>query len=211
MKTAHPHPQLRKPTVVRRAEIADAAMRVIAAQGARHFTARALAQEVGITDGAVFRHFATMEAIVAAGVERMETVLFSEPPPTQADPIERLGAFFRARVAALAAHPHLARLLFSDHLGQLGGPEQARRIDEFKARTRRFIAACLEEARQRGLLAEGVGPRECAVIVQGAVFALGHGGGRGGGVEKDTKAVWKALETLLRGAGHGTSHRRTTR
>lgn len=209
MTTAHP--QSRKPTEVRQTEIADAAMRVIAAQGARHFTARALAQEVGITDGAVFRHFATMEAIVAAVVGRIGTVLFSAPLPTQADPIERLGAFFRARVAALAAHPHLARLLFSDHLAQLGGPEQARRVEEFKARTRRFIASCLEEARERGMLADGVGPREGAVIVQGAVFALGHGVGGGGGVEKDTKAVWKALETLLRGAGRGTSHRRTNR
>lgn len=207
MTTARP--QSRKPTEVRRTEIADAAMRVIAAQGARHFTARALAQEVGITDGAVFRHFATMEAVVAAVVGRIETVLFSAPLPTQADPVERLGAFFRARVAALAAHPHLARLLFSDHLAQLGGPGQARRIEDFKARTRRFIASCLEEARERGLLAEGVGPREGAVIVQGAVFALGHGGG--GGAEKDTKAVWKALETLLRGAGHGTSDGRTNR
>ena len=208
MATPQPHATSRKPTGVRRTEIADAALRVIAAQGARHFTARALAQEVGISDGAVFRHFATMEEIVAAAVERIETALFSAPLPEHADPIERLGAFFHARVAALTAHPHLARLLFSDHLAQLGGPEQARRVEGFKARTQRFIAACLAEARERGMLAEGVGPRECAVIVQGAVFALGHGGGGDG---KTTKAVWKALESLLRGAGQGTSDRRTTR
>lgn len=202
------HPQSRKPTGVRQTEIADAAMRVIAAQGARHFTARALAREVGITDGAVFRHFATMEEIVAAVVERIETVLFAAPPPAHADPIERLGAFFRARVAVLAAHPHLARLLFSDSLAQLGGPEQVRRIEEFKARTRRFVASCLEEARERGMLADGVGPREGAVIVQGAVFALGHGAG---GEEKTTKAVWKALESLLRGAGQVNRDRRGNR
>lgn len=201
------HPQSRKPTGVRRTEIADAAMRVIAAQGARHFTARALAQEVGITDGAVFRHFASMEEVVGAVVERIETVLFSAPPPAHADPIERLGAFFRARVAALVAHPHLARLLFSDSLAQLGGPEQARRIEALKARTRSFLFACLAEARAKGLLAAGVGPQEGAVIVQGAVFVLGHGGGS----EKDTKAVWKALEQLLRGAGAITSDRRRTR
>jgi len=201
------HPQSRKPTEVRRAEIADAALRVIAAQGARHFTARALAREVGITDGAVFRHFAAMDEVVAAAVERIGTVLFAEPLPAHADPVERLGAFFRARVATLAAHPHLARLLFSDHLAQLGGPETARRIEEFKARTRRFLAACLAEAREKGLLAEGLGPQEGAVIVQGAVFVLGHCGG----TTKDAKAVWKALERMLRGAGQGTSDRRTRR
>jgi AcrR family transcriptional regulator len=202
------HPRSRKPTGIRQTEIADAAMRVIAAQGARHFTARALAQEVGITDGAVFRHFASMGAVVTAVVARIEAVLFSDPLPAHADPIERLGAFFRRRVGALVAHPHLARLLFSDQLAQLGGPAQARRIEDFKSRTRRFIVACLEEAREKKLLADGVGPREGAVIVQGAVFALAHGGG---GTEKTTTAVWKALESLLRGVGHETRNRRRTR
>mgnify|MGYP002387244853 FL=1 len=182
-------------------------MRVIAAQGARRFTARALAREVGISDGAVFRHFPSMEAVVTAVVERMEAVLFADVPPVQPDPVERLGAFFRARVAALAAHPHLARLLFSDQLAQLGGPEQARRIEEFKGRTRRFIAACLAEAKEKGLLAEGLGPREGTVIVQGAVFVLGHGGG----VERNTTAVWGALESLLRGVGHRAGDRKGRR
>ncbi len=209
MTTAHP--QHRKPTQVRRTEIADAALRVIAAHGARHFTARALAHEVGITDGAVFRHFATMEEVVAAAVERIETALFSAPLPTQADPIERLGVFFRARVDALVAHPHLARLLFSDSLAQLGGPEPARRVEEFKRRTRRFIVTCLEEARRQGRLADGMAPREGAVLVQGAVFALGHGAGGEGSTEQTTKAVWKALERMLRGAGHVNRDRRGTR
>lgn len=203
--TTTPRPaRSRKPTDVRRAEIADAALRVIADQGARHFTARALAQEVGITDGAVFRHFASMEEVVTAVVERMEAVLFADAPPEHADPVERLGVFFRRRVAALTGQPHLARLLFSDQLAQLGGPEQARRIDEFKARTRRFIAECLEEARRQGRLAAGLGSREATVIVQGSVFALAHGGG----TERTTKAVWSALESLLRGAGIENGTRR---
>jgi AcrR family transcriptional regulator len=199
--------QSRKPTGIRRAEIADAALRLIAARGARRFTARALAREVGVTDGALFRHFASMEEVVAAAVERMEAVLFAAPAPAAGDPIERLGIFFRDRVAVLTAHPHLARLLFSDHLAQLGGDDPARRIEGFKVRTRDFIAACLEEARRRRLLAAGLGPREGAVIVQGSVFALGHGGA----TEKTTKAVWKALERLLRGAGHEGSEGRRTR
>jgi len=197
----------RKPTEIRRAEIADAAMRVIAAQGARQFTARALAREVGITDGALFRHFASMEEIVAAVVERIEAVLFAGTLPAQADPIARLGAFVRERVGVLVEHPHVARLLFSDQLAQLGGVEAARRIEGFKARTRRFIGGCLEEARRAGLLADALGPREAAVIVQGSVFALGHGGA----TEQTTKAVWRALETLLRGARPGTSDRRGKR
>lgn len=189
----------RKPTEVRRTEIADAALRVMAEQGGRRFTARALADEVGVTDGALFRHFPNMDAIVDAVVERMETRLFSAASPADADPIDRLGAFFRSRVAVLLAHPHLTRLLFSDDLGRLCGAERAKRVKGFKRRTRDTIESCLVEAGEKGLLGDRLGPREGALLVQGAVFAFGHLSGRRADAQKMTTHVWSALESLLRG------------
>ena len=198
MRPTRTQPRRRKPTEVRRAEIADAALRVMAVQGGRRFTARALANEVGVTDGALFRHFPDMDAIVDAVVERMEAMLFAADPPAGADPIERLGVFFRSRVAALVAHPHVARLLFSDDLARLCGADRAQRMKDFKRRTRNFIESCLVEAGEKGLLGDRLGPREGALLVQGAVFAFGHLGGDRADVRKMATNVWSALESLLR-------------
>ena len=198
MEPSRTPPRRRKSTGVRRAEIADAALRIIAEQGARRFTARALANEVGVTDGALFRHFPNMDAIVDAVVERMETMLFSIALPADADPIDRLGVFFRRRVAVIVAHPHLARLLFSDQLAQLGGAARAKRMTGFKRRTREYIESCLAEAAEKGLLGDRLGPREGALLVQGAVFAFGHLGGSRADVKRMTTNVWSALESLLR-------------
>jgi AcrR family transcriptional regulator len=208
MEPSRTPPRSRKPTRVRRAEIAGAALRVMAVQGGRRFTARALASEVGITDGALFRHFPNMDAIADAVVEQMETMLFSVAPPVEADPIERLGVFFRGRVAVLVAHPYLTRLLFSDDLTRLCGAERAKRMKDFKRRTRELIESCLAEAGEKGLLGDRVGPREGALLVQGAVFAFGHLSGNRADVQQMTTNVWSALESLLRRADREPRSRR---
>jgi AcrR family transcriptional regulator len=208
MEPSRTPPRCRKPTGVRRAEIADAALRVMAVQGGRRFTARALASEVGVTDGALFRHFPNMDAIVDAVVERMETMLFSVAPPVDADPIERLGVFFRGRVAVLVAHPHLTQLMFSDDLARRCGAERAKRMKGFKRRTRDFIESCLAEAAAAGLLGDRVGPPEGALLVQGAVFAFGHLSGNRADVQQMTTNVWSALESLLRRADRKPRSRR---
>ena len=197
-------PRRRKPTQVRRSEIADAAMRLIAARGARGFTARSLAREVGITDGAVFRHFPSMDAVVGAVVERMESVLFTELPVEGGDPLTRLRRFFEQRVDAILKHPHLSRLLLSDQLAQLGAPGQAARLEEFKHRTRSYVLECLREAERCGDLRGVAGPEEGAVLVQGAVLALAHAGGGAGAAARlrtRSRKVWATLESAFRGSG----------
>jgi AcrR family transcriptional regulator len=58
----------RKPTAARREEVALAALRLIGAQGLSALTTANLAAEVGLTTGALFRHFPSLEAILSAAV-----------------------------------------------------------------------------------------------------------------------------------------------
>jgi AcrR family transcriptional regulator len=177
-------------------------MRVIASQGARKFTARSLAREVGITDGAVFRHFTSMDAIGDAVVERMESMLFADFPPRNEDPMARLGVFFARRVAVIVENPHLSRLLLSDHLAQFASPACAVRIEGFKRRSREFVLACLREAEKNGQLRGAAGCEEGAVLVQGAILALAHAGTRPKrerGLEVLSSSVWSVLESMLLG------------
>jgi AcrR family transcriptional regulator len=214
METAPPPLRHRKPTEVRRGEIADAAMRVMATQGTRGFTARVLAREVGITDGAVFRHFPSMEAIVDAVVERMEAVLFAGLPPAGGDPVERLGVFFRRRVVAIGEHPDLSRLLLSDHLAQLGSPAHAERVAGFKRRTREFVRGCLRQAARSGRLRPPMTPEVGVVLVSGAILSLTHANPRPGdaaALARLADEVWGALEAALTGAAPAGAKRPRSR
>ena len=91
---------VRKPAASRRRDIADAALKVIAEQGLARFTSLAIAREVGVSDAALFRHFATKEDIVLAVIDRVEEILFADFPPAERNPIDRLGLFFQRRIAS---------------------------------------------------------------------------------------------------------------
>src|SRR5574341_159715 len=122
----------RKPADSRRRQIADAALKIIADQGLARFTSLAIAREVGVSDAALFRHFATKEAIVLAVIDRVEEILFSGFPPAGADPVDRLGAFFRRRIEVIRQNPGVARLVGSEQLAQAAPPEGVARVAEFR-------------------------------------------------------------------------------
>jgi AcrR family transcriptional regulator len=191
----------RKPTEVRQAEIVEAAMRIIASKGAKRFTAQLIADEVGMTAGAIFRHFANMDEIVEAVVDRMEAVLFEGFPPAAEDPWDRLRAFFEHRVRVMVNHPDISKILLSDHLSHLGGEKPDARVKELKRRSRQFVAQCLQDAADRGAMANGVTVNGATILVLGAILAVGHATTRvADESETDglTTEVWSAIEKMRR-------------
>ena len=194
--------QKRRPTEMRQAQIVDAAMRIIASKGSRKFTAQLLGEEVGVTAGAIFRHFRTMDDIVEAIIGRIEGILFENFPPKEADPIKRLGIFFQNRVRAIDNNPHVSQLLLSDHLAQAAGSDQAKRLNEFKQRSHLFVLQCLRRARKSGMLKGNAGPEEGTILVMGSIYALAHSKTRAFVRKEDEKLplrVWSIIESTLRG------------
>jgi AcrR family transcriptional regulator len=190
----------RKPAESRRREIADAALKVIAEQGLARFTSQAIAREVGVSDAALFRHFATKDDIVLAVIDRVEEILFSGYPPEGDDPIERLGEFFRRRIEVIRQHPGVARLVGSDQLSQAAPPEGVARVAEFRRRSQSFVKSALLDAHRAGLISEGIGSEEATVLVLGSLMALAHGPAPFHASAQLPERVWGVLEGVLRRA-----------
>ena len=116
------------------------------------------------------------------------------------DPLTRVEAFFRERIRVISKYQHVSRMLLSDHLEQTAGSERARRVKEFKVRSRDFVKECLKSAREKGQINE-TGPEECSVLVLGAIFALAHASTRPEGkegLEQLSERVWSLLERMFR-------------
>lgn len=196
----------RKASEIRQAEIVEAAIRIIASEGPRNFTAKRVAVEVGITSGAIFRHFESMAGIVDRAVDRIDRILTEDFPENIDDPVERLRLFFLNRTRTIANHPHISRLLLSDHLAQAAGSESGDRLGMAKRRTRAFVAECLGEAERTGYLSEGVDTNAAALLVLGAVLALSHAGTsvvRNAGTEQLAEDVWITIERMFRSVPTG--------
>jgi AcrR family transcriptional regulator len=191
----------RLPTEQRRAQIADAALKIIAERGLRRFTVAAIAEEVGLSEGSLFRHFADKREIVRVAVERLEGQLFTAPPSTGGDPIEALGRFIRGRVELIRSHPGLLRLLFSDDLARAGSDEAADHITALKRRSMGFVLDRLREAADAGLTRPGVPPEHLLILVHGTALSLVFSRDdlqQLSGGASDAEQVWASLEMLIR-------------
>lgn len=67
--------QVHKNTLVRQKEIISAARKLIVKYGSEHVTVRKVAQEIGVTEGAIYRHFKSKRDILSFMVDDIETTL----------------------------------------------------------------------------------------------------------------------------------------
>lgn len=162
----------RRPTEERRTELVDAALHIIATRGIAQLTTHRLAAHVGLSDGAIFRHFATLDALLDAVVTRFETVLASTYPPKELPPLERLSRFIDARSAAVGDRIGLLRLVVSEQF-HLALPKQGTaRIAACAKQSREFVLACIREGQAEGAIRDDADAGALAVVVMGTIQAL---------------------------------------
>ncbi|MEE9248672.1 MAG: helix-turn-helix domain-containing protein, partial [Dehalococcoidia bacterium] len=67
-----------KPTEVRRHEIIEATQKIILTRGMGHLTVEAIAQEVALTEGAIYRHFTSKQEVLLFLLDDVERTLFEK-------------------------------------------------------------------------------------------------------------------------------------
>ncbi|GGO70378.1 TetR/AcrR family transcriptional regulator [Nocardioides deserti] len=108
-------PTERRDAARNREALLVAAEELVDACGVDHVTMDAVAVRAGVGKGTVFRRFESREGLMAALLDRSETVwqaaVISGPPPLGpgADPMERLLAFGRSRLETTLRHAELIR------------------------------------------------------------------------------------------------------
>ena len=105
--------QIRLPTEERQAEIVEAALRLARESSPALITTGDIAAAIGVTQGAVFKHFPTKDAIWLAAMRWVRETLLQKlqaAADEAATPLDALAAMFRAHVEFVIAHPGVARL-----------------------------------------------------------------------------------------------------
>ncbi len=193
----------RLPTAERQRQIAEAALRIISNQGVSRMTAAALAEEVGIADGTIFRHFKDKGEIVNAAIDLFETALESTFPAPDGEPLDRLGSFLVKRLTLLREKPELLRLAFNDRLAEAAGDDGAARVERLVGRSVTFVHDCLVDAQDKGHITRDTPVMLLVWMVIGVVRGASTTGihrvpGRKALATAPPKEVWSTLETFLR-------------
>lgn len=199
----------RKPSAERRREICRAVLRIIGNRGLSSFTTTVLAEEVGVTSGALFRHFTSRDDILSEtvryGLEKIEGTF---PDPTL-PPLERLLALARARIRLLGADPGLSWLLRSEQV-RLTVPEEAvDRLVQVVERSKAFILTALTEGAAEGSIRTDIEPEILMVPFMGTVHAIigmeGVHRSTTGDLGERPERILKALVRLIEPPDGGSS------
>jgi len=167
-------PTPRRSSEDRQQEIVFAVLTLAEARGVEAVTTQAIAEHLGLTQGAVFRHFPNKEAIFAAVLEwlnsRLEEVFRADPGTP---PLVRVEKVFSAYMALFAAHPAVPRLFFSDTLHH-PYPRLHARLRELVQGCEGQLAQWLAEAVERGEVRPDLPPAAAAKLlltgIQGLAF-----------------------------------------
>ncbi len=166
-------------TEVRQADLVQAALRLAAQHSPQNVTTTALAKVVGITQGAVFRHFASKEAIWSAAVDWATATLmrqlravaapYADAPNPQ--PLLALQAVFKAHVDFVANHPGVPRIIFQELQHAHESPLKLR-VRELMEQYQALIATLLAQARKQDLLHPQTDVSAAASLFIGSIQGL---------------------------------------
>ena len=158
----------------RRLATVEAVVALAANHNPSEITTTAIAHEMGLTQGAVFRHFATKDAILQAVMQWVATGLMSRVDASvqrTPSPMLALEALFMAHVDFVAAHPGVPRIILAEL--QRAEPTTPKRI--VLAFLRRYgvrVSQLLADAKQRGELHAALDTEAAAILFVGTIQGL---------------------------------------
>jgi TetR/AcrR family transcriptional regulator len=164
----------KQPTETRQTALVAAALSLAAERSPATVTTAELAQTVGITQGAVFRHFDNKEAIWLAVIDHAHQRLLERLQTAAAahtEPLPALRAVFMAHVDFVVEHPGVPRLIFQELQQPHDTPLKAR-VRRLMHSYRQLLMRLLQQAQDQQTLQPGTDLHAAAVLFIGSVQGL---------------------------------------
>ncbi|MFV0514242.1 MAG: TetR/AcrR family transcriptional regulator [Jhaorihella sp.] len=163
--------RIRKSAADRKSEIVEAAIRLAAEIGPDRVTARHLAEAVGISQPAVFRHFPTKSDIWRSVGETVVRHLTEETLPANGDPLDMLAEMIRRHLDHIARTPAIPAILFSREL-HVANEAMRAYFERGMADRRAAFAALVDRGRATGGIRADVAPADAAALILAAMQGL---------------------------------------
>jgi len=158
----------------RREEIVRVTLELAARQGVDDVTTQDMAREMGVTQGAVFRHFPSKDSIWLAVMQWVRERLMSRLGRAAAegnDPLDALQRMFFAHIDFITDHPAIPRVLMSEHLhGRSSALRQV--VTEIMLAYEAKIAGLLTDSQSHGLARADLDAHAAATLYIGMIQGL---------------------------------------
>ena len=161
-------------TEERQSEIIRVAVDLAADKGVDSVTTQDMADAMHLTQGAIFRHFATKDDIWVAVIEwvreRLMKVL-DKAAADATDPMDAIERMFSAHITFVRKHPAIPRLLFSELLHKKNS-KLRQLIEGIISSYETKISGLLEAAKSQSLVSDDLDSQSAAVLYIGMIQGL---------------------------------------
>jgi AcrR family transcriptional regulator len=162
------------PAEERRALTIEAVIELAGLHNPSEITTSAIAQQMNLTQGALFRHFSTKEALWQAVMEWVQDQLLAridQAAHNIKSPLAALEAMFMSHIEFVIEHPGVPRMLFGEL--QRAEPTPAKRVAYMLVqRYAERICTCIEQGKAIKEIALDVDTRSAATLFLGTVQGL---------------------------------------
>ena len=162
------------PADERRAATVEAVVDLAAEQNPSDITTTAIAQRMGLTQGALFRHFPTKDAIlqaVMAWVTERLLARVDKAAEGTTSPVAALEAVFMTHIDFVSEHPGVPRMLFGE-LQRPGETLPKRMVQTLIQHYGELLHRLLEAGKAQGELDAGLDVDAAAVLFIGTIQGL---------------------------------------
>ena len=152
----------------RQQEILTAATQLIAEGGIQACTIKRVAELVGVSEPALYRHFPTKNAILHGLLEsfsEFDSCIESTHGPTA---LENISAFLEDRFARFAANPYLAKVMITDGSFQ-NDPEMILALKQTMHKNHSRLQQWISEGQAQKQIRNDIPPKEIFRMVAGAM------------------------------------------
>ncbi|MEA1871144.1 MAG: TetR/AcrR family transcriptional regulator [Candidatus Bipolaricaulota bacterium] len=192
----------RKSSAERQQEIVQAVLDLIAEQGVQGVTMARIADRVGITEAALYRHFRGKMEIVAATIDTTFDELWAMLTASAGSgtTCEMLKNVLIAHLRFIEKRPGMARILFSDEV-HFNSPALRKKLFQRGEQVASFVAGLLHAGSAAGELQANLDVKNATVLYRGIVQAqvlLWAHTEKKGGLANSAAGIWTLYEKAIR-------------
>lgn len=201
-------------TRIRREQIAEAALRIVASEGVKRLSIAAVARRVGLVPSGIYRHFKCKDAMIDAVLDLLESRLQGNVAAARADSedaIQRLHGLFTRHIRIIREGGQaFPRIIFSDEAG-VDDPRRKTRVRQIVGGYLAEIEQMVREGQQQRRVDRTLAPRTVAMLFLGMIVPAGvlwHLTDGGFNLTQHAGRVWKMFEQALAAGGTPLSFER---
>lgn len=189
-------------TEIRREQIAEAALELIANRGVSQLSIAAVARRVGLVPSGIYRHFKSKEQILLAALDLVESRLNANVQAAceeASDTLDRLRGILMRHVRFIREGRAVPRIILSED-AHASHPERRDRVKRIFAGYLGQIGNVVRQGQHEGTIRTDLDPQTAALLLLGIVIPAGilwHLSEGGFDVTQHAERAWQLVRRAL--------------